>query len=42
MADAQDETVNPPPGARYPWYEIFDANGKLTVHVGSLSTYKKK
>lgn len=42
MADPQDETTNPPLGARYPWYEIFDANGKRTVHVGSLSTYKKK
>ncbi len=42
MAEPKDETKNPPPGSRYPWYEIFDKDGKRTVHVGSLSTYKKK
>lgn len=41
MADPKDETQNPPPGSRYPWYEIFDKDGKRTIHVGSLSTYKK-
>ena len=42
MAEPVDETGKSPDGARYPWYEIFDADGKRTVHVGSLSTYKKK
>lgn len=42
MADPQDDTNNSPPGARYPWYEIFDVNGNRTTHVGSLATYKKK
>lgn len=41
IADPTDETRRPLRNV-YPWYEIYDENGKVTTHLGSLSTFKKK
>jgi hypothetical protein len=41
IADPLDETRRPLRNT-YPWYEIYDENGKVTTHLGSLSTFKKK
>ena len=37
--DIKDETKEPKPGG-YPRYEIYDAQGKVTVHHGSLISLK--
>jgi hypothetical protein len=37
--DVIDETTKPKPGG-YPRYEIYDAQGKVTIHHGSLISLK--
>lgn len=41
LADPIDETSRPLRNV-YPWYEIYDEKGKVTVHLGSLGSFKKK